>query len=170
MDKDLETPVSKNGNYITEHIKNVTKGLHEYGDRICKLLNLDHRELEELVAKHDISKFSKDEFEAYANYFFSKDGGKNEAFKDDFNLAWLHHENTNQHHPEYWVLRDDEKTIIIEMPDKYIAEMILDWQAMSYKFGDTPLGYYNKSGDKKPLGPQTRKKLEKVLKSIYKEG
>lgn len=152
--------------YIVEHINNVKKAFEEFGDTLCMHLNVNKDTLRELVDKHDLSKFGTDEFEGYRQFFYPKDG--EEKSKTAMDMAWLHHMNTNPHHPQYWELRDGEASKTLDMPSEYIAEMILDWQAMSYKFGGTPLTYYNESGKYKKFSGNTRVKLEQTLKSLYK--
>ena len=41
--------------------------------------------------------------------------------------------------------------MVYEMPNRYIAEMILDWIAMSYKFNDKVYNYWKKEGGHKAL-------------------
>jgi hypothetical protein len=61
---------------------------------------------------HDMSKFSPIEFSAYANYFFHPDGTRRNLDKEPplsrqneaFNRAWCHHQHTNDHHWQYWVI------------------------------------------------------------------
>lgn len=49
---------------------------------------------------HDWSKFTPSELPHYGRQFF---GDKSEPEK--FDQAWLHHQNVNKHHPEYWIPR-----------------------------------------------------------------
>lgn len=67
---------------------------------------------------HDISKFSPKEFKQYAEYFY---GDRNNEI--EFKKAWGHHYSHNKHHWEFW--RG------VDIPDKYILQMICDWKAMS---------------------------------------
>jgi hypothetical protein len=50
---------------------------------------------------HDLSKFSPAEFAAYARNFY---GDRSDPH--GFDRAWLHHQNHNDHHWEYWAARD----------------------------------------------------------------
>ena len=52
------------------------------------------------------------------------------------------------------------------MPIKYVIQMIIDWQAMGRKFGDTAEEYYRKNGDNFILHSLTKKRIEKILKQI----
>lgn len=75
---------------------------------------------------HDLSKFSVKEYPHYQKQFFG-----NGSY--EFDEAWLHHQNTNDHHWEYWVPRTshDRGTIKedVPMPMSYGAamEMVADW-------------------------------------------
>ena len=82
---------------------------------------------------HDLSKLLPCELGAYARWFH---GGRSNH--TEFEHAWLHHQNHNPHHPEYWC----ERTICaradtlgsitqLRMPEAYIREMIADWLGAS---------------------------------------
>lgn len=93
-----------------------------------KYFNLSYIQL----LKHDMSKFSSIEFTKYVKKFYSDDNDN-----DNFKYAWLHHQNHNPHHWEYWISRSGNKCKslesidILDMPDKYVQEMIVDWFAAS---------------------------------------
>ena len=115
-------------------------------------------DFDELIAEHDQSKFSEEEFEAYAEHFY---GSKDNDF--EFDKAWEHHWQNNEHHPEYWGGRD--------MPYIYILEMLCDWGSFSIDKGDmTELidYYYSKAKDdeEKDLSPNTQKIIEEILDKI----
>lgn len=97
---------------------------------------------------HDWSKFLPSEWFPYANYFYGNYPSEMEHTENDFgqkhfihpekktkeywerrfNIAWLHHQKRNKHHWQYWVLMNDDGTIqAMEIPDKYLNEMIADW-------------------------------------------
>lgn len=81
------------------------------------------------LIKHDWSKFTLAEYPHYQRQFF---GDKN---CPGFPAAWLHHQNLNDHHWEYWVPRsghtqDGRKRFNpIEMPWVCVREMVADWMA-----------------------------------------
>ena len=106
---------------------------------------------------HDLSKFTKEEFIPYAKYFY-KD---KEKYENEFQIAWMHHYRNNFHHWQFWLNRDGEPT---EMPLKYINQMIVDWEAMSLKFGDSAREYYIKNKEDIKLAKNTRAVLESKLK------
>lgn len=155
--------------YIAEHIANIKSSYLKYQDLFFSILDMDisKEEMLSIIKNHDMSKYSKEEFEIYQKYFMPVD--KEDKISElEFNEAWLHHIHNNPHHPEHWVLHDYEvKSIqIIPMPDKYIVEMICDWIAMGIKFGDTAYDWYNKSKKSIPLNNDTRCKVEKILNAI----
>ena len=51
----------------------------------------------------------------------------------------------------------------LEMDFTYTVEMLCDWTAMSYKFGDTPEEFYNKKKDTMLLHSVTREWVEVLL-------
>lgn len=105
---------------------------------------------------HDLSKFKPDEFIPYANSFYGtfpsveeakESGYRGKTKKDvrnDFESAWLKHQNRNPHHWQNHVLvRDDGNQKVLEMSEKDRLEMISDWIGMSRTLGQakdkTPL-------------------------------
>lgn len=129
---------------------------------------------------HDLSKYSPTEFLAGVKYF---QGNKspNCAQREEigYSPAWLHHLGRNKHHYEYWI--DYSKDLEggmqpVRMPDRYIAEMIMDRIAASKvyngdKYTDADaLNYYYKGTDKAPLHPVTRKILVYYLKMLKEFG
>ncbi|WP_155300581.1 DUF5662 family protein [Deinococcus kurensis] len=80
---------------------------------------------------HDLSKFTPAELPHYARQFFMKPTVAN---RDAFAAAWLHHQNTNPHHWEYWVPRTghtlslgSSQSAAMPMPRRYVNEMVADW-------------------------------------------
>ncbi len=128
---------------------------------------------------HDLSKFLPDEWFPYADYFYGEYNSFNEiphdfryyvktkeSVKEAFDLAWLKHIHRNKHHWQYWILRnDDGPREALEMPDKYLKEMLCDWigagKAITGK-NDLKI-WYAKNKDKMTLHPNTRSKVEEVL-------
>lgn len=90
-------------------------------------------------------------------------------FKEDvdaeFDAAWLHHQHTNKHHWQHWVLRKDNgETHILRMPDVSMREMLADWRGAGRALGfpDT-YGWYMKNRANILLHAQTREWIEKEL-------
>ena len=150
--------------YINEHINNVKKSYELYGKQLCYALDIPIYKLEIAVRTHDASKLQEEEFEAYRQYFYTADG--EEKNKDLFNLAWNHHQKVNKHHPEYWVMIDNDiegNIKILDMDNLYIAEMLLDWSAMKMKFGGSNKQYWFDNRDKKLLSENTKRKIDKII-------
>lgn len=102
------------------------------------VMNKISNKLRARVLTHDLSKFMGKQFDIYRKKFFPVKEG--ECKGDLFKSAWKHHYTYEEHHPEGF-----DQDNIMEPLD--VIEMCLDWCAMSMKFGDDPLKYYN---DKKP--------------------
>lgn len=147
-------------NYIIEHKRNLMKSFDLFiraeeilngsqGSRLTLLEIEEIQVLKDRILIHDLSKFSKEEFEPYRKYFFPTKEEEKEANhmgisakclnESSFNLAWKHHYENNPHHPE----NHTEKMSKIDM-----VEMCLDWTAMGIKFNDSSLEYFrNKKGE-----------------------
>lgn len=129
--------------YVLEHKRNVfktcwSKGLYKH------------------ALTHDLSKFSPQEFVAYAKYFYiNKD-----EFKEEFDKAWEHHYKNNPHHWDHWL---DEKGVPQRIFGQYLEQMIADWEAMSLKFGGSAQEYYLNNYSKIILERNTRMELEMML-------
>lgn len=157
--------------YLEQHIANVNKA--------AKWLCEKFPDIEETLGvancvgmifpAHDDSKRSAREYEAYDDYFY----GRNRSYSvvKAFNYAWLHHIHSNPHHWQHWVLmHDDEPEEILEMPFKYVIEMICDWWSFSFAKGnlDEIFEWYEAHKDMK-LHPNTRKQVESILSRISME-
>lgn len=130
---------------------------------------------------HDMSKYSPAEFLVGAKYFQGNRSPNNaERERLGYSAAWLHHKGRNKHHYEYWQdysLEAPPGTLVpVPMPDKYIAEMIMDRIAASkvYKgeaYTDaSPLEYYESSKAHPAIHEDTRAVLERMLKMLAQEG
>lgn len=106
---------------------------------------------------HDMSKFSKHEFFAYAHYFYID----KEKYKEEFEKAWNHHYRHNKHHWNYF--ESPIKKNVRPMEEMDIREMLADWYAMSMKFGGTEQEFYLSKYDKLNLDRSTRIRLEYLL-------
>lgn len=79
---------------------------------------------------HDWTKFLPCELPHYDQQFF---GGAGDAA--GFITAWVHHQNSNPHHWEYWIPRTGHNrctpaypdNVPIDMPEWAIREMVADW-------------------------------------------
>lgn len=124
-----------------------------------------------IIFKHDASKDSKEEYDAYDNYFY---GNRSYAVCKAFDEAWLHHIHNNPHHWQHWVLISDEPNEdfkVLDMPLEYIVEMICDWWSFSWNKGNLYeiFDWYDKHKDYMKLSDATRKTVELILSQIKKK-
>jgi len=148
--------------YIDEHRNYIYGAFRRHGQRIClslSLIGLSYHKLRNRIAYHDVSKYGPEEFQAYRKNFYPK---KEEEGPSDFGKAWKHHYTVNDHHWEHWVENGKPK----EMDRIAIAEMLLDWEAMSLKFKNNPAEWYRTHKNTILLGKRTRELVEKTLASL----
>ena len=158
--------------YLAEHIKNVQKGLHWMIDNLeLEKLGASSAEIERAVEEtswHDDSKYSREEYFAYDKYFYG--GSKSYKVKTAFDYAWLHHQNCNPHHWQYWVLINDDEGAnrALEMPARYVLEMIADWWSFSWRNGNLKeiFDWYENHKNKMLLHEKTRKLVEDILEAM----
>lgn len=71
-----------------------------------------------------MSKFFPSEAKRYMKYYSLND----DTVKVQFDLARNYHQKRNKHHWQYWVLiMDSGEVKALDMPEKYIKEMLCDW-------------------------------------------
>lgn len=123
---------------------------------------------------HDQSKWTDEEFYAYAKHF---NGG---GAPDKFAFAWLHHIHHNPHHWQHWIFSDGftpkaSKLVengVLPMPEKYILEMIADWLGASREYtgswnmADWLNDHLDPMKPKIILHPETKNLLDEILASI----
>ncbi len=130
---------------------------------------------------HDMSKFSPSEFLVGVRYFQGTQSPNNaEREAIGYSGAWLHHKGRNKHHYEYWIDYSTKKIpggmAPAPMPDKYIAEMLMDRIAACKVYNkpaysdDMPLKYYLSGKEPAPLHEKTQTLLEKLLHMLAEEG
>ena len=130
---------------------------------------------------HDLSKYSYTEFWAGVKYYQgnrSPNNAQREAL--GYSAAWLHHKGRNKHHYEYWIdyslENPDGSMFPVPMPDRYIAKMMMDRIAASkvYKGADyndsCPYEYYVQGKEQIIIHPETKEKLEFLLKYLAENG
>ena len=161
-------------NYIDTHRENIMKAFSAYGKDLCSILNINYADLEERLADHDASKYSKEEFEGFRAYYFPTleeelDIENRGLRKKQYDAAWLHHLRNNAHHPEFWMYMDDKNEVNYTPMDKiHVAEMLLDWAAMGIFFKKTAYEYWFDSIHVKPLHNSTRALIDFII-HIFKE-
>lgn len=118
---------------------------------------------------HDMSKFSPDEFNAYAMHF--QGGGA----PDEFALAWLHHLHFNEHHWQHFMFPDGfspkgsrVEAGVIPMPKHFALEMLADWQGASkaYTGSDDMNDWLWKNIPRISLHSTTAKFVRETLRSL----
>lgn len=148
----------KYDDYLTTHISNVNK-CHEivFG--------------EELERRHDASKYSDEEYDAYDEYFYGND--KSDKVYKEFDKAFLHHIHNNPHHWNYWIIADEDysKTRTVEIPDTYLKEMIADWASFAYAKKDPQnlIDWYIDHRDSIIMEENSRRKLENYIELAYEK-
>lgn len=131
---------------------------------------------------HDLSKYSPTEFLVGCKYYQGTRSPNNAEREDTgVSLSWLHHKGRNKHHFEYWIDYGNGPcdTVItgIQMPRKYVAEMIMDRICASKVYNGKaytnkqPLEYYMKSKEKMWfIHKETRKQMEFLLTMLAEKG
>ena len=156
--------------YLHEHVSNVNKAFWWMSDHGVIPPHLPGTM--DILAMHDGSKYQEEEYDAYDDYFYGKEGKDDDDIKvidSSFDYAWLHHIHHNPHHWQYWVLiGDDEVPKALEMPVSYVYEMIADWWSFSWKNGDLKeiFKWYDAHKSKMILHENTRKLVEEALQKI----
>ena len=130
---------------------------------------------------HDLSKYSWTEFSVGCKYYQGTRSPNNaEREYTGLSKSWLHHKGRNKHHYEYWIDYDKKSDTIIagiEMPRRYVAEMIMDRIAASkvYSNGnykdESPLIYYQRSRESFWfIHKKTQEQMELLLTMLAEEG
>lgn len=138
--------------YLRKHIDAVNK---------CYML-LTGRSLD---TGHDSSKFGDGEYYAYDHYFYS-DVEPDEKAKTEFQYALLHHFHFNKHHWQNWVMINSSQEIKpLEIPLKYIQEMIADWASFHFKKdgGSELIAWYEDHKDLQMIHDNSRKIIDAYI-------
>lgn len=156
--------------YLAEHKDNVAKGFGWLKENLPEVVaTIDEVAEWNICFNHDTSKTDPEEYYAYDAYFYGNN--KSYAVVQNFKRAWLRHIHNNPHHWQHWVLINDdpkEGTVTIDMPYRFIVEMICDWWAFSWKKGDLNeiFNWYADHEDYMKLSVYTRKTVESILEKI----
>ena len=132
---------------------------------------------------HDLSKYSPTEFIMGCKYYQWGHRSPNNQEREETGLSqsWLHHKGRNKHHFEYWVdygLPPCPTMITgVEMPRKYVAEMIMDRISASRIYGgdsyttQAPLAYYLNSKEQMWfIHENTKSQMEFLLTMLAEKG
>jgi uncharacterized protein YnzC (UPF0291/DUF896 family) len=174
MENNIREQEAKYREYIDNHRANVQKAWDnmktnsECMELIIRELNTSTDAaislINELVEKHDLSKYEKEEFDAYRRYFYSVSNEEKESSKEDFDIAWKHHYEHNLHHWDYWYHTGK----IDSMGIVFCVEEVCDWIAMGYQFNNTATEWYIKNSHDIHLGERQRLFTEELLNAFYK--
>lgn len=132
---------------------------------------------------HDLSKYSPTEFWAGCKYYQWGHRSPNNKEREETGVSrsWLHHKGRNKHHFEYWI---DYSAVPcpttingMEMPKRYVAEMIMDRICASRVYSgknytdDAPLNYYLNSKEHLWfVHENTKDQMEKLLRMLSEKG
>lgn len=159
--------------YINEHKLNVQKAWERMknNSECLKLFekyfiypSTDISMIDDMIKHHDESKFGKEEFDAYRKNFYPINPEEKENNKEAFDKAWVHHYTNNLHHWNWWHLSGN----LDAMPLLSVVEMICDWEAMGYKFGNNSLEWYISKKSEIHLGAKQRTFAEELMSIICK--
>lgn len=155
--------------YLNQHITNVDRAFVWLRFNLPEVADAADLTLSSFGYNHDSSKYSWEEYDAYDAYFYRPE--KTKEVKDNFNKAWLHHIHVNPHHWQHWVLVNDdpnEGTIALDIPYKYVIEMICDWWSFSWANGNLYeiFDWYGSHKDHMILSKNTRDLVEDILSNI----
>ena len=127
--------------------------------------------------KHDLSKYSFEEFWPSVKYF---QGNRSPITKEKeikgYSECWLHHKGKNKHHWEYWVDRKQTSLVPIEMPFNYLLESVIDKIAASKVYkkekytNDYPYEFFLNSYEIHVMNPNTAKQIETLLLYLKDNG
>ena len=120
--------------------------------------------------KHDASKEDPVEYKAYDAYFYGEE--RTPEIERAFEYAWARHIHLNPHHWQHWILHfDDGGMRALDMPYKYIVEMVLDWWSFSWRSGRLTeiFDWYDERKENMLLSDRTRAVLEGLLYSLRKK-
>lgn len=159
--------IQEYNDYLTSHINNVKLGFDWLYVNLPELFSsYDADFLGDRISHHDESKWGEEEYFAYCEYFY---GEKTPEVEENFDYAWLHHQHSNPHHWQHWLLREDDGDIkALEIPYEYILEMICDHLSFSWAKGNLYeiFDWYDKNKHRMLLHPNTRRLYETVLQYI----
>ncbi len=156
-----------------KHFRTITRHRHEV-IRNCFKAGIGWQGL-----GHDLSKYSLTEFLPGAKYYQgTRSPNVAERAEKGYSSAWLHHKGRNKHHYEYWTDYNSQvhKMIPVEMPEKYVVEMLCDRIAACkiYKGDDytdsSAWDYYIHRQEERIIHPKTAELLEKLLKMLRDKG
>lgn len=161
--------------YIHIHVGNVLRSWNEILkpaiEENMEDLGIDENDIKKIgdnIRTHDSSKWESEEWFAYLNHWYPTPEYPDN--KEEYDYAWLHHQHSNGHHWQHWILVRDEGNIYpLDMPLEEICSMICDWHSFSISQDEnTAYDWYHKNGSKMILSNNTRDIVE-ILIEYMKE-
>lgn len=154
-------------NYFERHYDNVQMAWKFINDRCqgkdFRFMSDDFvwHSIDTAIFFHDESKLSINEFLQYRRRWFPV---KDETQDDEeYLLAWEHHKQCNEHHWENWTVNQAN----CMYGDIFVVQMVCDWVAMGFEFGDTAKSYYEKNKDKIKLPDWAIRLMYEIFDCIY---
>lgn len=165
-------------NYLEEHFINIDKAF----ELVCMKLaghyliydDFNYHNLKSMIERHDLSKFSKEEFTQYRSYYYPTNHEvnilKNEDLRQFYlDSAWSYHRFKNDHHALY-INNLKNKFPKFPYPTPHyeaycVMHMAIDLIAMSFKFKDNPHEYYLKNKSEFNLDEPN----DALIRYIFKE-
>lgn len=120
---------------------------------------------------HDWSKFTRAEWRPYVLSFYGpwKYKDRPPEVVAAFDRAWLHHQHTNPHHWQHWILREDGVAVkTLPIPEHFVREMVADWMGAGraitgrWEVAD----WYATNREKIVLHSETRALVEALLEEV----
>lgn len=155
------------------HLRTITRHRHQVIANCCRAGILWQG------LRHDLSKYGLTEFREGVRFY----NGRHSPTEDErrqcgYSLAWMHHKGRNRHHWEYWTdfNMDEHRYKAVEMPRRFLAEMICDRLAASRIYlGDqytdaSPLEYLMHGKMHQYMHPATYEALVRFLTQLRDEG
>lgn len=127
---------------------------------------------------HDFSKFSSVEFFESVKFY---QGGKKSPIpvvkkELGYSKAWQHHKGRNPHHYEYWTDNFDNDVIALQIPYKYVIEMVADWLGAGKAYNGRnftikqEINWWNSCKDSKFINDETKLLISFIFESIDEAG
>jgi len=127
---------------------------------------------------HDLSKFSLVEFKESLRFYQQGKSSPIPVAKSEqgYSLAWQHHKGRNPHHYEYWTDNYDTGITYIQMPYKYVLELIADWLAAGKTYNgknftvEQEIDWWNNCKEEKAINDETKLLISYIFDAIREEG
>lgn len=112
---------------------------------------------------HDLSDLSRAEFISNMIALF---GGR-EVSQREYDFAWLHHINLNDHHWQWWVMKNEYGQKTVKMSDGAMREMLAEMYLTAKKSNVTVYQWYQRNKNTMILHRETRQELERLIAKYY---